>query len=542
MSDLGLYITCQSTSGPIQIEVPYDTIFLQLDHMNLVDIDMSQIKKLPNLERIHLNNNKLRTLDLSPLRNCKNLQWIQLSHNSLEEIDLEPLSAISKITNLELGSNELTKIDLSPLRKHPSLSTLILSNNRIEKIDISPLAQCKRLNMLYLSGNRLTELSLVPLTNHQSLTYLDISRNSLKELNLTPLENIDSLTFLYLSENKLETINLPSFRHEGLPILVLSNNRLTEIDFNPLRGCLKLTELDLSGNRLNRIDLSPLSTIRTLQHLFLLDNPLEFVDLTPLLYSLRDCKFSTQERKSRKLAENTDVDELYSGWSTKPLEFGEGSIISKGYNSGDLILYIASEIPVLIDKTFKSKIEQETKNTERITWVEQPSLIKKSVANRWAQLVSLLEYFPLDAVYSALCMNELRGYGLEIMTLARNISGDLSYEEGRMELYTATVKALELKLGSNYSTKHLDVTVMMNTEAVLLVPTITKLRKQEVVSLSLVMEGENVDIRPLRETYIGALLLNEMNHKSWKADRDLFVRIKEKLAEVEINLKNPKGW
>ena len=89
--------------------------------------------------RVDLVMRAAQRIDLDNLSKCLQLQKLDLSQNMLEEIDFTPLSNCSELEEIILQSNHLTQLDLWPLRSMSKLRSIDLTQNRIRSIDMTPI-------------------------------------------------------------------------------------------------------------------------------------------------------------------------------------------------------------------------------------------------------------------------------------------------------------------------------------------------------------------------------------------------------------------
>jgi hypothetical protein len=80
-----------------------------------------------------------RRIDLSNIRKCSNLEKLDLSHNMLDDLDLSPLTGNSTLQELHIQNNHLEDLDLWPLVDCAKLRVIDLSDNRLRGLDITPI-------------------------------------------------------------------------------------------------------------------------------------------------------------------------------------------------------------------------------------------------------------------------------------------------------------------------------------------------------------------------------------------------------------------
>ena len=214
-------------------------IYLKLEGCNILNIEIEEGKKFPNLTDLNLKNNGLR--EIEEFGNLINLKRLNLCDNKITKI--KGLDNSTNLTSLCLSYNkDITKIE--GLDSLIVLTHLYLSNNQgITKME--GLGRLISLTHLYLSGTSITKIE--GLGDLIKLKFLDLSHNK----GITKIEgfgNLIKLEILYLSHNqgirKLEGFgSLIALTH-----LYLSHNQ----GIRKLEGfgnLIKLKVLDLSHNQ-----------------------------------------------------------------------------------------------------------------------------------------------------------------------------------------------------------------------------------------------------------------------------------------------------
>lgn len=217
--------------------------------------ELSYIGKLPNLQKLTLNNCSLSTtagleaakeltyLDLSNntirnityLSDLKKLQQINLSHNALN--DLSALSGISALVDLDVSHNNLTT--LSPITAISGLKTLAAGNNAVT--ELTGFQQLTALQVLTLSNNSIADIS--PLASCTAITKLELANNALKDISV--LSGLNELANLDFSNNKVT--NLPQWSTDcALVNIDGSYNSLSTLE--PLKGLKSLNNVFMDYN------------------------------------------------------------------------------------------------------------------------------------------------------------------------------------------------------------------------------------------------------------------------------------------------------
>ena len=288
------------------VEVFESEIFNQLQKLETLHLEFGKIKVLENLmaaknlRRIYLQDNQLSYVNVSGLynleiidlsynqieiisekwmENLKNLQMVNLSHNQIHTIGISSFKQSSVMLSLDLSYNNIetlhsmglekvTKIDYSHNsiynfdqnvfdHLHESLTDIDLSYNNITSFNNSIFEPIHNIQAMNLAGNKLGEfLSLFfksaknsPFAYLVFLKYLDLSDNGLFSFHcqlISPLRNLLTLSLRKNNISKLSDINLNC--GESLVKLILSNNKLRNVDVSALDALINLEEFDVSSN------------------------------------------------------------------------------------------------------------------------------------------------------------------------------------------------------------------------------------------------------------------------------------------------------
>jgi len=323
---------------------------LNLNNNSNIKEKLAGINKLPQLQKLYLNDNYISNLDT--LSANKNLTHLTLKKNLIN--NLKFLKNYPNLDTLELSNNKL--ITLSSLPELKKLKTLRLDGNPLNKISkLGELPNLKDLSLNYLYQSigqfpKLAMLESLSVNNSPevlsygisedlsfpSLIYLDISYNNLININVlinekahkckTPqleslivngnqlshlygIENFKQLKYLYASNNEL--YNLAGIEKlTELEELYLRGNDIDNLYF--LKGMDQLKELNL-GNNPNIREFNKLSNLNKLTLLNLSNTTiksLEYInaETTLKILNLSGCRITNWELlKSYKALENISV-------------------------------------------------------------------------------------------------------------------------------------------------------------------------------------------------------------------------------------------
>ena len=155
--------------------------------------------------------------DVSALQSCHNLMELSITSSSYFECELSNVSALHScpnLTKLNLGTCGMV-VNLAQLVSCSALSTVNISSTGV--IDLCPLAPC----LTTLDISWLREVPLHQLAKFMALSSLEM--RCINDVNIHLVATCSALTCL----------NMGQCTFQG--------------DFSPLKGCVRLTSVDLRG-------------------------------------------------------------------------------------------------------------------------------------------------------------------------------------------------------------------------------------------------------------------------------------------------------
>lgn len=235
-------------------------------------LDLSQSRSLVELD---VTGNRLMTLELGELRALRSvacagnglavlvvadggeLEVLDASRNQLMVVELGDLPALReanlyrnalvrfalrsapRLERLDLGRNDLDEIALPPL---PAARWVSVARNKLGRVELAGLPAVRELKV---HGNYLEALDLRPAP---ALVRLEARGNQIRALELPSPSRLEELD---LSDNRLEALapDAPS-----LVVLRAAGNELRSVS---VAGCPKLALLDVSDNALESLDPAP---------------------------------------------------------------------------------------------------------------------------------------------------------------------------------------------------------------------------------------------------------------------------------------------
>lgn len=302
--DLPLLTEVRMTNAKLT-ELPSD-LFASHKYMKKLNIsgnefsDITNFIKSPSIEEIDISNNKIKKIGPSTFDHLIELILIDLSHNEIEEIPLKTFSKVEDLDELRLGYNQISKIQEDLLITNDNLEVLYLNNNPLDSLPLTLLPStlnlhgCKFTSLKSFNTKSLDEIENLDLSNNlitdvediiskmPSLSVINLSGNQLNKLDEKTFHNNYKLEKIILDNNP-SIVNLPQFTLEHastfsvhwfscqncglthlsdstfsamsrLLTLILSHNKISEINKNIFDPLKQLNELDLSYNEIRTID------------------------------------------------------------------------------------------------------------------------------------------------------------------------------------------------------------------------------------------------------------------------------------------------
>ncbi|KAK7804583.1 hypothetical protein U0070_015423 [Myodes glareolus] len=258
-------------------DLPPGTKSLNLSQNSIPELQMSDVRFLPELRALRLSHNRIQRLDFGVFKFSPNLEYLDVSHNQLRNIFGCP--AVS-LKHLDLSFNDF---DVLPVYKE--------------------FANLTHLSFLGLSATKFRQLDLLPIAHlHLNYILLDLVGYHVKDVeylniyNLTITESINHEEFIY-SETALKALTIEHvtnqvfiFAKEALySVFVDMNIRMLTISYTPFIHMLcphfpsKFTFLNFTQNVFTDSVFQGCSTLGKLETLILQKNSLKNLSMVGLM-------------------------------------------------------------------------------------------------------------------------------------------------------------------------------------------------------------------------------------------------------------------
>ncbi|XP_035675922.1 uncharacterized protein LOC118415419 [Branchiostoma floridae] len=270
----------------VPANIPATTRHLYLDENEITELPTGSMDNLKDLNILEIHNNYITNGGIGNgfFRSFPHMEYLYFSNNQLLSV---PQDLPTSLISLYLDGNGLPKVQAAAFADLPNLVWLYLQRNGLndESFNRQSFVGLSSLKYLNCEGNELTD---VPLSLPQSLEILVMQNNKLSNIGPGVFSHLTNLHKLYLSNNQLRSADIPREAFLGLVNLQdlnLANNSLTTIPHGPP----SLQYLHLESNDIQYIPSFAFSHLHSLKHLYLNNNLLTSHGIAPNAFSgLRD--------------------------------------------------------------------------------------------------------------------------------------------------------------------------------------------------------------------------------------------------------------
>jgi Leucine-rich repeat (LRR) protein len=229
-----------------------------------------------SLRKLSLKHNKISIIGAKTFDNLYSLEELDLSFNNLANVHEKAFVDLKNLEILDLSFNKLVNTDSQVFGHLSNLETLLLNDNNLKRFDGNSVENSNGLKKLYINNNNLSELNNLSFPNSsltlnashnliQSLSFskltdlkvIDLSVNGIRIMKRISFKNV-AVKELYLDQNYLgiNSFGSETFSNlQGLKLLSLSNNQITQLDPNLFKNNNKLETLNLAKNNLRSSNL-----------------------------------------------------------------------------------------------------------------------------------------------------------------------------------------------------------------------------------------------------------------------------------------------
>lgn len=285
---------------------------LQASGVGLKRFSPDAFSKSPNLKNLDVSSNSVGILPQDVFGTCQNLEAIDIAHNRLHLFNGIELIGCNKLRQLNVSSNQLIFFNWEPLNDLRLLEQIDLSNNlisnvmipryakkvvarnnHIHKLTTDPNSFIFMLEHLDASRNRLSNIDTM--ARFGKMTYIDLSYNRLLTVDFALFKNMPSLRELKLDRNNIFSVSTSDVKPIPLELVDLSNNELTRLSANDIRGISQVERLRLNNNYLVKFEVTKgLSNFPRLKSVTLSGNDWACPDMEAMLMEFSSRKVMLQ--------------------------------------------------------------------------------------------------------------------------------------------------------------------------------------------------------------------------------------------------------
>ncbi|MBZ3871339.1 Leucine-rich repeats and immunoglobulin-like domains protein 3 [Sciurus carolinensis] len=248
---------------------PLQLKYLYINSNRVTSMEPGYFDNLANtLLVLKLNRNRISTIPPKMFK-LPQLQHLELNRNKIKNVDGLSFQGLSALKSLKMQRNGVTKLMDGAFWGLSNMEVLQLDHNNLTEITKGWLYGLLMLQELHLSQNAINRISPDAWEFCQKLSELDLTFNHLSRLDDSSFLGLSLLNTLHIGNNKVSYIADCAFRGlSSLKTLILQGNRIRSITKKAFTGLDALEHLDLSDNAIMSLQGNAFSQMKKLQQLF----------------------------------------------------------------------------------------------------------------------------------------------------------------------------------------------------------------------------------------------------------------------------------
>lgn len=249
--------------------------YLDLSSNHLFSIPPRTFQFQAKLQELHLNHNKISSISNYTFTGLQVLSVLNLRGNLLDELHNHVFSTLPKLEELNLGQNRIARINQEAFAGLQNLRILHLDDNELIFIPSDAFPPLISLAQLHLGINAITSIQSAAFANLINLSKLDLRGAGLSNLSIDAFTGLEaSMQTLDLSDNQLQRIPTEELSSlVKLEELSIGQNQFHVVTAGAFNGLSKLRSLDISGSlKLQQIQSGAFSTNLNLESLTIASN------------------------------------------------------------------------------------------------------------------------------------------------------------------------------------------------------------------------------------------------------------------------------
>ena len=157
----------------------------------MTEVAEDDIDLCPNLETLHLNDNRILLLQDNAFKSLNKLQDLDVSGNFIARLPGPALIGLTSLKTFNLSRNRLNQLDIFPTDL-AELKILDLSFNEIGALEAKSFHYLINLVKLDLKSNKISQISPDVFLAEQSLKGLDLRSNRLEKIPYTAIDIVQN--------------------------------------------------------------------------------------------------------------------------------------------------------------------------------------------------------------------------------------------------------------------------------------------------------------------------------------------------------------
>lgn len=193
-----------------------------LKSLSRLSLDGNEIEKLQEfeslekLEKLFLNNNKIKIVGNETFTNLQSLTLLTLEHNDIFRIHRNSFAENGKLLELNLNRNNLKVLDVQTFECNLDLQELSINHNQLTDLPDGIFSKNFKLEILRLHDNKLRSLRKKLLIGSRNLRWIELGANELQFIDPLVFEKLNRLEFFDLGSNDCVDESFPvemNFEH-----------------------------------------------------------------------------------------------------------------------------------------------------------------------------------------------------------------------------------------------------------------------------------------------------------------------------------------
>ncbi|XP_062574526.1 leucine-rich repeat and fibronectin type-III domain-containing protein 5-like [Saccostrea cucullata] len=166
-------------------------------------IEDGAFEKLPNLQNLRLNSNKIRAISNDTFRMVSGLEKLELQDNAIQTIGKLALRDLQNLRMLSMSKNELETLPTGLFNGLDLIEEIYLSSNKLAEIQKGTFKNLSKVKYIVLNKNLVNRVESHAFESLPALERVYLDANNIKEMQKNCFGNGTKLDRLYLGSNPL---------------------------------------------------------------------------------------------------------------------------------------------------------------------------------------------------------------------------------------------------------------------------------------------------------------------------------------------------